>query len=287
MTVSTDRFDTLVDHWADEGLITLAQADRMHAEVATLEPGAAVPPARGRSASLLGEALGYLGGAIIVVGSVLIGAFYWDDLGAEARLTVLVGAALLLLTAGAVVPTSRGPAGTRLRSILWLASNGAAAGALGVLAADVLETSDADSFLIVAGGAATYAVALWAVGRTFVQQIAMVVAIAVTAAALLNRADLSDNTSGLGVWAAGVLWAVLGWLDVAQPRRSVLALGAGLTVLGAMTTAGADAGRHGADPGHGRGGHHLFGRDARPAAARRRHRRGPGEHTGRDDPLVP
>lgn len=241
-TVSTSRIDTLVDLWADEGLISTAQADRMHAEIATLEPDAAVPPTRVWSTSLLAEALGYLGGAIVVAGSLLIGAFYWDEVGAGARLAVLVGAALLLLTAGAVVPTSRGPAGTRLRSLLWLASTGATAGALAVLAADVLETPDADSFLIVAGGAAAYAVVLWALAHTFVQQVGMVVAVAITAAALLDRADFSDDTPGLGVWAVGVLWAVLGWLDVARPRRPVLALGAGLTVIGAMTTAGADAG---------------------------------------------
>lgn len=240
MTAPVDGMATLVDHWAETGLITREQAEQMHAEVAALK--ARSPEVAGRSASLLGEALGYLGGAVILAGSVLIGSFYWDELGAGARLAVLVVATLLLLAAGAVVPATREPTGTRLRSVLWLASTGAAAGSLGVLSADVLETTADDTFLIVAGGSATYAAALWAVGRSFVQQVTVVVGVAITAAALLNRADLSDDVPGLGVWAVGVVWALLGWLDVARPRRPVLILGAGLAVVGAMATAGTDAG---------------------------------------------
>jgi hypothetical protein len=191
---------------------------------------------------LLGEALGYLGGAIVLVGSVLIGSWYWDDLGTAPRLGVLVGAGLLLVAAGAVVPASLGDAGERLRSVLWLISTGAAAGALGVLAADVLETSDANSLLLVAAGTAAYTGALWVAGRGFLQQVAMVVAVALTAIALINRADVSDDLPGVGAWAVGVAWAVLCWREQAQPSRAVLALGSVLALIGAMTTAGADAG---------------------------------------------
>jgi hypothetical protein len=244
MTVLAERFDSLVDHWVEEGLITPAQADRMRAEVASLEPsgGAAAEHERGRGTSLLGEALGYLGGAIILVGSVLIGAWYWDDLSTPVRLAVLVGATLLLVAAGALVPPSLGAAGARLRSVVWLASTGTAAGALGVLASDVLETSDADTFVIVSAGTAAYAAALWFAGRGFLQQVAMVVALALTAAALINRADLDADLPGLGVWAVGVGWAVLGRLELARPGRAVLALGSALAMVGAMTTGGADAG---------------------------------------------
>jgi hypothetical protein len=244
MAASTERFDSLVDHWVGEGLITAAQADRMHAEVATLEPTGGAErmfgPARG--ASLLGEALGYLGGSIVLVGSVLIGSWYWDDLATASRLGVLVGAALLLLSSGAVVPASMGAAGTRLRSVLWLISTGAGAGALGVLAADVLKTSDANSFLFVAGGTAAYTTALWVIGRSFLQQVAMVLAVALTTVAAINRADLSENLPGVGAWAVGVAWAVLGWLEFARPGRAALALGSVLALIGAMTTAGTDAG---------------------------------------------
>lgn len=244
MGVSTQRFNFLVDHWVDEGLITVAQADRMRAEVAALGPSgdAVAAQARGRSSSLLGEALAYLGGAIVLVGSTLIGSWYWGDLSTAPRLGVLVGAAVLLLSAGAVVPASLAGASGRLRSILWLVSTGAAAGALGVWASDVLETSDVDTFLVVAGGTAAYAAALWFVGRGFVQQVAMVVSVALTVAALINRADISENLPGLGVWAVGLGWAVLGWREHVQPGRAVLALGSTLALVGAMTTAGADAG---------------------------------------------
>lgn len=244
MTVSTDRFDSLVDHWVDEGLITTAQADRMHAEVATLEnaDGATARLGPDRGTSLLGEALGYLGGAIVLVGSGLIGSWYWDDLGAAGRLGALVGATVLLVAAGAVVPVTMGVAGARLRSVLWLISTGAAAGSLGVLAADVVEPSDADTFLLVSGGTAVYATTLWAVGHRFLQQGAMVVTIALTAAALINRADLSDSLPGVGAFVVGATWAVLGWQELARPGRLVLALGSVIALFSAMTTATSDFG---------------------------------------------
>ena len=144
--------------------------------------------------------------------------------------------------AGGFTPAAAGAVQHRLRSVLWLASTGVATGALGILAADVLDTSDADTFLIVAGGTAGYTAALWAAGRAFVQQAAMVVSAAVTAAALINRGDFSDDLPGLGPWAVGVAWAVLGWLEMARPRRLVIASGPVLAVVGAMTTVGADAG---------------------------------------------
>ncbi|MER6970898.1 DUF2157 domain-containing protein [Nocardioides sp. NPDC000445] len=243
-SIPAQQLDLLVDHWVDEGLITAAQAHRMHVEVAAYEPAddATTAPDASRAASLLGQALGYLGGAIVLVGSVLIGSWYWDDLGTAPRLAVLIGAAGLLLSAGAIVPAPRGGAGEQLRSVLWLISTGAVAGALGVLATDVLETSEADTFLLVAGGTACYAAALWLVGHGVIQQIAMVVALALTAAAVINRADVAENLPGLGVWIVGLIWAVLGWREIAHPGRAALVLGSMLALIGAMATAGADAG---------------------------------------------
>lgn len=236
MAVTPERFASLVDRWVDEGLVTPAQAARMRADLVA-EPAAR----RGPSASVVGEALGYLGGAIVLVGALLIGAWYWDDLGTALRVSVLVGAALALLAAGALVE-SRGSAGTRLRSVLWLISTGAAAGALAVLVADVSAVGDADRFVAVAGGTTVYATGLWLAGRGVVQQAAMVVAFALTVVALLARADLADDLPGLGAWVVGVGWAAAGWLEHARPGRAVVALASVLALVGAMSTAGADAG---------------------------------------------
>jgi hypothetical protein len=236
--VTARAVDALVDRWVDEGLVTPDQAGRMHADVATL--GTRAP--EGRASPVLGEALGYVGGVIILVGSVLIGAWYWDDLGTGPRLGVLLGATALLLGAGALVPSSMGDAGGRLRAVLWVTSTGAFAGALAVLAADALELDPADTNLVVSAGATTYAAALWLVGRSFLQQVAMVVAMALTATAVIARADVSDDLPGLGAWAVGTCWALLGWRGLARPGRVTLALGSALAIIGAMSTAGADAG---------------------------------------------
>ncbi|HET7734491.1 MAG TPA: DUF2157 domain-containing protein [Nocardioidaceae bacterium] len=232
--------DELVDRWVQEGLVTSVQAERMHAEVATLEGSAGQQ--RTRAASVLAEALGYVGGAVILAGSLLIGSWYWEDLTTGVRIGLLMGAATLLLGAGALVPVTTGEVGERLRSVLWLASTGAVSGSLGVLVADVLDVGDADGFLVVAGGTAVYAAAQWVAGRGFLQQIAFMVTLALTAVATINKADLADDLPGLGAWVVGIGWALLGWRGVVGPRRPVLALGSVMTVLGAMTTGGADAG---------------------------------------------
>lgn len=237
----------LLEDWVSQQIITADQAARIRARgtaAGTMVIEATPPP---RQASLAVEALGYLGGVIILVSTVLITAQYWADLETAARLTIVGVAALGLLGAGAFVPQRLGDVGERLRSVLWLMATGAAAGFVGVFGADVLDLSGTDLGLLVAGGSAAVATALWSVHRLPLQQVAMMVALMVTAAVLIaDQVPADDRTSeslpGLGVWAVAVVWFLLGWGGVLGPRQPVLVLAAIGAIVGTMTTVGADLG---------------------------------------------
>jgi hypothetical protein len=233
----------LLDRWVADQIITPEQAARM-AGTDEFRVYADVNEHLGRvqRSSLVVEALGYLGGAIVVAASMLIAARYWSDLASAWRLAVLGSAALTLLVCGAAAPARLADVGDRLRAVLWLGSTAACAGFLAVLAVDFLDLHGNDITLLVATGTAAYAVGLWLSSSTLVQQLAMMVALAVTASAAVAQADVSDDVPGLGTWAVGLIWALLGWGGVLKPARFGLALGSAMAIFGAMLTAASDAG---------------------------------------------
>src|SRR5690606_30077877 len=105
----------------------------------------------------------------------------------------------------------------------------------GLLGADVLDVADTDMFLLVSTAVAAYAIALWILGRSFVQQAAMMVSLIVAAAALADRLADSYQVPGYAVWGVALVWALLGWRAVLEPRRLAMAGGAAGMFFGAMT----------------------------------------------------
>jgi hypothetical protein len=242
----------LLQRWTADGIITPDQAARMRTYVDAGEPAAPAHPTPAHRPQLVVEALGYLGGAIVVAGAALIAAQYWDDLDTAWRLAALGATTLVLLAAGAAVPDALGAAGDRMRSVLWLASTAAFSGFLAVLAEGALELGSQGNLLLISSGCALYATALyalpiyttvaWAGHRAPLQQVAMMLAFALTASALINFAWVSDDLPGLGAWAVGLAWAFLGRGGVLVPGRLAVVLGSATAVFGAMLTGGSDAG---------------------------------------------
>lgn len=233
---------SLLETWVADQLITSEQADRIlvRGQVAVQAP----PPAQQGPArsSVVIEALGYLGGVIILVASILVASMYWDQVTTTARLVVLGSVAGLLLAAGLVVPERLEDVGVRLRSVLLLLSTGALAGFLGVLGADALDMADQDVSLLISAGVTFYAVGLWLMSENLVQQLAMMLGALLTAAALTNELDVSQALPGLAVWGVALIWVVLGWGGVLEPRRFVMVFGAAGMFAGAMTTIPTNAG---------------------------------------------
>ncbi|MFP5346001.1 MAG: DUF2157 domain-containing protein [Actinomycetes bacterium] len=108
----------LLEPGVTEGLISAEQADRIRASehlAGDVTGGHAVPTQRAASArrseiSLVTEALGYVGGLLVVLAAVLIGAQVWQQLPLAGRLALTGGTGALVL-AGFAVPSRRAPQG--------------------------------------------------------------------------------------------------------------------------------------------------------------------------------
>jgi len=231
----------LLEIWVADGVITPEQGARIAArgDIAVL---LGHEPRRRASRSLATEALGYLGGVVVVVSTILIANLYWDDLSLGSRLALMAVAAAGLFAGGLAVPRRLDEIGDRLRSVLWLASTISIAGFLAILGADALDLSGADTAVLTTTGTATAAAALWWAHHHFVQQIATMVALMVTAAAAIADFVEPDYLPGVGAWLVGIAWLALGLRGTLTPRRPVLALSAAAAIVGAMATVPTDWG---------------------------------------------
>jgi len=186
------------------------------------------------------EALAYLGGAVVLVGAMLIGAQYWADLGTSTRLLIVAATAVVLLAAGFAVPARTGAVPRRLRSILWLLSTAAGSAFWALLGHEALEWAAKDTALLTGLATAVYAAVLWAVTRTPLQQIATFAGTLITAgtaAAHLN----GTAWPGIGVWVVSAAWLVAGRSGSLASKRLTQALAAAGLVLGAGMTMPEDA----------------------------------------------
>ncbi len=232
----------LVERWVAAGIINTDQAERIRADLATMpEPEREQAP---RGGSLVAEAMGYLGGVIVLVGLGLVVGWFWDDMSTLARIGLSGGAAALLLVAGAMVSARMGEAGGRLseaggrlRAVLWAGSSIALFGCLALTASESLHW-EGDRVVTFAATATTVASALlWAVNRRMPQHIVVLTSLLVSVAAGTSLLTEAYPWAGLAVWAVGVVWVALSWFCV-FPRRSGMALGAVSAIIGAVIVEG-------------------------------------------------
>lgn len=223
--------DDLVDDWVRAGLISTEQgaALRRHTGADALAD-LAERPARRRSLAI--EALGYLGGMIVVVAALLLTSMFWDRMTDAVRLGILVVVAVGVLAAGAAVPSAGRGANSRLRTVLWLAATAASAGAIGLAVAEYTALDGARSTLVTAAGTFVIAAILWLVHRVLLQQVATFVALVVATSAAFATVD-EQATPGFAIWVIGACWLALGQLRWLQPRGAVRVLGA-VTALGGL-----------------------------------------------------
>jgi hypothetical protein len=237
-TLDEENDTRALDRWVAHGLITADQAARIRA----FESGPAAPdgpPPAGPSVVI--EALGYLGGALVAAAGILLGARWWDDLPLLGRVGLLGAVSVVLVVAGAAVPRTLGPTAQRLRSVLWVVSTGTFAATCGVLAEDGFDWTAANVATEAGAAAALWALALWRRNRDVLPLLAVLVGTAVAAGAAASHRD-DDLAPGLAVWAVAVVWAALGWGGLLPPRPVVLTSGALAALVGAMLTTSHDAG---------------------------------------------
>ena len=222
-----------VRRWVDSGLISPEQAEHILAA----EAGPPERPATASRVPLVAEALGYVGGVLVLVGAVTVADRYWSQIGVGGRLGIAFGAAALLLATGAAVPARRAEVGRRLRGVCWLLSAALFGTGLALLGDEVLQLRGESVALVAAGGTACYSAVLWWRHRGVLQQAALLAALAVTAgSAAAHLPGDEDAVTGLAVWGVGAAWAVLGWGRVIAARTVAYALGGAVVVIGAQFT---------------------------------------------------
>jgi Predicted membrane protein (DUF2157) len=92
-------------------LVDAARADRLDgqsdaAQPAAAQPAAAQPAPRSMSSAVL-EVLGYVGGALVLGAVIMLGSFFWDDLGSTGRKLVAVASLLVPALGGAALIKGR------------------------------------------------------------------------------------------------------------------------------------------------------------------------------------
>ena len=244
--VRPDDVAALLDRWARRGLLSPEQVQRIRqAEgLAPVQTGGSRPPGSpGPRGRLVVEALAYLGGVLAVAAAVLLVQLVWDDISAGVRLAVPLTAAAVLLLSGRLVPGDAAER-LRLRSVLWLLGTAAWATTVAVFGDQVLEVDTNDTVLLVGGATGALALVLYLVANTAAQQLALLVALAVTAAALGTRAGWDEPTlAGLGVWLVAVAWTVLGERKLVRPATPVRYTAAVALLVGAVMLQEAAAGQ--------------------------------------------
>lgn len=223
------RPDDHLERWRDAGLLTAAQADRIHAHETARSTGG------GRSRTV--EALGYLGGALALVAAAVVLEDMWADLAVWGQGVLLLLLSVVLLVVGAWAAAGADEMLPRLGAVLWLLSTAALAAAADVVADAVGWSPDAAR--AAAGGVAVvHAGFLWRARRTAVQLTAMAgaVLLAVSGALALPALDLPTALVGVAGWAVAVGWLVLTWSGRLVPRRAGFVLGALGVLLGSQVT---------------------------------------------------
>lgn len=218
----------LLTDWVNAGIITGDQAEVIRQrEAGNLNQ----PTAPGPGPSLVVEALGYLGGVVMLVGATILVSVFWNDIATAIRLALIGATAVALISGGFAVPERLGEAAGRLRSVLWAAGVASSAGFFALFSFDVLNRHTYHSMVVIGSAAAVIAAPLWWLRPTWLQQLAVFVPLMIAADGLgLELTSGDSQTAGALVWGAGIGCAALALATWFEPRITGVALG----VLGAV-----------------------------------------------------
>src|SRR5690242_20723240 len=198
-------------------------------------PATAPGPAAAPRAALLAEAVGYAGGALVIVAGLYLAGELWPHIPTGAELALAAVACAALGAAGAALRTSGSPPARRLRSVLWLMSTASLAAFTGILGGQVWELNLAGTALVAAAATGVYGAALWWRTRAALQHLAVfaTAAVLVAAAVVQLGPGLGDWALGLAIWALSALWGAAVSRGYLPPR------GAGYFAAGFGLLAGA------------------------------------------------
>ena len=233
MKVSTSLHDhadlaTHLERWVDEKLISRAEAEA----IATFERRGEAQPHR---ISLVTEAIGYVGAALLFAAGASLVPRFWEDTDELTRITLLVIATAVLIGLGWAFRVSAEPAVGRLAGVLWVAAVGTGAGLAAVIAADVAHTEGRVPGFTAGLAATVVAIPLYLARRKALQHIALFLGATLAVASAFGIED--SVASGLAVWVFAAAWAVAGGAGLLPPERAAYALGSLAMLMGAQGVA--------------------------------------------------
>jgi hypothetical protein len=246
-SVVADPLARALDGLVDQGVLT---ADQAHQVVIACDREMAAPTTPVPGVSRLPEALGYLGGALVLTAGLLVVARGWSEFSYVAQLALLALSTLAVLVAATVI--ARGTAGgvaalrgkaqaqrRRLVGVLLILGAGLAAGTVGL----VLDHVGA-GLVVLPSVLAALAVAVVAVALA--PGVVPTLGVFVAGGAFLGSlTELFENPAPMFVWILGIVVAAAAWLLIAPrltgERTLSLVLGLATLVITGWVAAGIPA----------------------------------------------
>lgn len=185
----------------------------------------------------LAEALGYGGGALVLIGVVLVVTGAWNDLGTATRIALTGGWAIPLILGGWIARPRdwTGPGAgprERLTDVMWATASTTAALGAGVAAHEPFGAESVE-VIALAGASATVVVgsALWALRSLLVTQF-LVIAAALTVAGSAGAVAGSEGTGGAAVLLGASAAIIAGTARRTDPVWVPVLAGAGALPIG-------------------------------------------------------
>ncbi len=213
---ATSGLEAKLRTWVDAGLIDDDEASA----ITTFEESRV--PERPSRVPMAAEAVGYIGGGLLVAAIFLLFGNRWESMATPARIAVLTAATALAALSGWWTGRNEEPALQRLGSVLWILAVAATAGLAAEIWIDAIhdgEAPDRGSALFIGSITLVAAIAAWTRRHEPLQHAAMFVAAIVTT---IGVTEMTVAERRFGVTHVAVALLVLGGAWLASGLRGWL-----------------------------------------------------------------
>jgi hypothetical protein len=226
-----------LDEWIDAGLIdadNAAALEQYESEQSKSSPNR-VP--------LAAEAVGYIGGGLVLAAVALLVGGRWSELGTTGRIAALAVPTTITLAAGWWSGHSHEPALQRLGSVLWLLTVAGAAAVAAVVWIDAISEDrhgHNGTALFIGAVALGFASPMWWFRKLLLQQMAMfgaaitIVLGVVDSVAVSRDATMTALSAGISLFVLGGAWCAAGLTGRLIPTLAANVSGAVFLLIGAQ-----------------------------------------------------
>ncbi len=194
----------------------------------------------------IAEIVGYLGGALVLTGAVVLVVSSWDQLSETARTTLLGLITLALLTAGFLAAGRDGPrfelattARLRVAGVLLALASVTTAITIGLALPDPVTEGE---FALAGGAGLVVAAASYILLPSVAGLLATAGLLVFTVLNTIGAAtELDELTAGIGLFGCGALLTVLALARLLRTRLTGIGVGLALTLAGTQAPLGDDA----------------------------------------------